>query len=238
MQISSISIDNQGYSKSFSVSHRAQNNEKKDNKAVYYSLIGLGVIAAGGIMYHRHKAAKTPNPIKVCTFQDLNQSLSAKEKKQLEEELQKLNLGTQFKNLKDTHQSDIFKRFVALLKMNPSRPVELPKIITTNAEESKALAIGEFFKDNFKFNTKDIEYTTPNELLLNLKNVPQNDKNTCITVKNSEKLFDDLKASKQFQEDFMDLLGKDQKKRIIIINNEPKSSPINEYNKIFLEYNN
>lgn len=36
----------------------------------------------------------------------------------------------------------------------------------------------------------------------------------------------------------MDLLGKDQKKRIIIINNEPKSSPINEYNKIFLEYNN
>ena len=232
MQISSISQINNS-DKSFFVSFNSKSDKQnKENKNLYYTLAGLAVLGIAGIVYGKHISAKKPQPIRLCTVQDLNSTLSAVEKQSLEKELNKLDFSKypELQNLNNCHQTDIFRNFISTLKMKTNRTIEMPKIITSNLPEERLPNVTEFFNKEFGFASKEINYN--NEFLKSLDAISEPP--VFVTVKNSENLIKDLNNNPEFSKRFYNWLDKNE--NITLVMKESKETPIQEYRQISLKF--
>ena len=145
------------------------NKRKRSDRILYYSLGGLAAIALGGLFYKNKSGIKKQNLIKVCTYQDLRQSTSSKQLSEVEAEAGRLN-NELFKQFEISHDTDIFKRFVALMHLTDSKAVELPKMVITNAPESTLNDIGNLFSKDFKFEQRNLLYkSNPKDFIQKVK---------------------------------------------------------------------
>lgn len=231
--------------------HSFRSKEQKNEKSVLsddkirYSLITLAAMATAGVTYKQLKP-KAVEPIKTSTLQDLRSSLNKIEMQKLEEEYSKFDFSKFeiFNQLDITHQTDIFKRLFILLKMEPTRPVEIPKIIATNAHENELNNIADLFKKEFKFTSYEINYenSSLNEFLKELEQFsskPDGNYKT-LTINNFDKFLNDINQSgnEDFKKKFESLLDKNQENRTLYIIKEFHENKLNEYSKIFLKFNN
>lgn len=244
MQINSISkTDNTHYSNVFRSKEQAKENDILSNDKIKYSLIFLATLATAGIAYKKLKP-KTPEPIKTSTLQDLQDSLKGEEMQKFTEEYSKFDFSKFeiFNQLDNTHQTDIFKKLFVLLKMKPERTVEIPKIISTNANENKLKNIGDLLKQEFQFSSHEMNYenTSLNNFLNELEKFSSNPNENykTLTINNFDKFFSDIKQSgnENFKEKFENLLNQNQKNKILYIIQEPPENELSEYYKIFLKF--
>lgn len=212
------------------------NKRKRSDRILYYSLGGLAAIALGGLFYKNKSGIKKQNLIKVCTYQDLRQSTSSKQLSEVEAEAGRLN-NELFKQFEISHDTDIFKRFVALMHLTDSKAVELPKMVITNAPESTLNDIGNLFSKDFKFEQRNLLYkSNPKDFIQKVKDVSnEQDNNVCIIINNFDNLINDLNNDKTLKQQFFDEI-ENSKNNIVFIAKVPERDSVNIYNKIFIPY--
>lgn len=246
MIINSVSqIDNKYSSNTFRSKRQKNENGVLSDDKIRYSLIALAVLATASVIYKQLKP-EAIEPIKTSTLQDFRTSLDKKEMQKFEEEYSKFDFSKFeiFNQLDIAHQTDIFKRLLVLLKMETKRPVEIPKIIATNAKENELNNIAELFNKEFKFTSYEINYenSSLNEFLKELEKFSsKSDENyKTLTINNFDKFLNDIKQSgnEDFKKKFESLLDKNQENKMLYIIKESPENELNEYYKIFLKFNN
>lgn len=236
--------------KNAAVHKKTTDTNAKRKEQLYYVLGALSVIGAAGLMYAKKKPKTNLTLIKTSTFQDLNSSLSKTEMSKLEQEFQNIdNTNIElFNRLKNSHQSDIFKRYYALSKMQQKRPIENPKLVVTDGNNADIEMIGHFFSKELNCDLKEIKYENTNldeflNLLDNLstnasQNYNTNNKNTCLKILNFENLIKDYNENfdEVQQKRFRTLLANNQKNHIIYVGKESPEFSFREYDKMFLSF--
>lgn len=245
MQVAPIlQINNKAFSNVFCSKEQTDKDNILSDDKIRYSLISLAVLAMTGIVYKKLKP-NTIEPIKTSTLQDLRTSLKGEELQKFEEEYANFDFSQFeiFNQLQISHQTDIFKRLFVLLKNKPKRPVEIPKIITSNASESELKNIGNLFNKEFEFSSyqTDYENTSLQTFIAELERFSEkSDKNyKTLTINNFDKFLSDIKqkGNESYKKRFEDLLEKNQKNKMLYIVKENPENEINEYYKIFLKFN-
>lgn len=253
MLISPISNINQNnaHIKTFGAKKKDNENKTLQNNKVFYSLIGLGVLAMTCVACKKIKHKK-PVPIKTSTLQDIHSSFSPKEMKEFEEKYSNFDFSKYelFNQLQISHQTDIFKKQFLLLKLsknipeNKRRPVELPKIIASNTAENELKKISDLFHNEFHFNSYQMNYENItfdnffNELEKISSKLEENKEYKTLVINNFNKLMDDIKNNKNIKEKFEKLVAKNRENNIMFIVKESPENEFNEYHKVFLEFAN
>ncbi len=215
--------------------NRAENN----NKILYSTLGVLAVIAVAGLLYRKGSVKNSQTLIKSSTYQDLKQSISSNQLIKVEQEASKLDNYKLFSKLEISHDTDIFKRFTALMRLEDSKNIELPKLITTNASDGKLDEICNFFESEFKFSTGNLTYKgNAQEFIkeLNNKYCIKNDKSTCIMINNFDNFVKDLNNDVTLKQDFINILESNKNNNTILIGNVSSKDAIKLYNKMFLPF--
>lgn len=245
MLISSISQINENNYYNTAFCAKAQSKESKvlsDDK-IRYSLIAMAALAITGIIYKKLKPT-VAEPIKTSTLQDLRESFSKNEMQQFEKEYSNFDFSKfeLFNQLQIAHQTDIFKRLFVLLKMQPARPVEIPKIVASNAPENKLREIGNLLNKEFNFISYQINYEniTLHDFLNKLQEISQkSEKNyKTLTINNFDKFLKDIKKSgnEESKIKFEQLIDKNQENKVLYIVKEFPENKLDEYYKIFLKF--
>ena len=253
MLISPISNINQNnaHIKTFGAKEKDKENRVLSNNKVFYSLIGLGVIALACVSSKKIKHKK-PVPIKTSTLQDLHSSFSPKEMKEFEEKCSNFDFSKYelFNQLQISHQTDIFKKQFLLLKLSKNipedkrRPVELPKIIASNATENELKKVSDLFHNEFNFNSyqmnyEDIALDNFFKELEKIANKPEKNKEyKTLVINHFDKFLDDIKQNKDMKSKFEKLIAKNRENNIMFIVKEAPENEFNEYHKVFLEFEN
>lgn len=246
MKINSISqINNKCFYNSFRSNEQTDKDNILSDNRIRYSLIALGAMGVTGVLYKKFKPDKV-NPIKTSTLQELRASLDGKEMQKFQEEYTKFDFSKFeiFNQLDISHQTDMFKRLFVLLKMKPKRPVEIPKIIASNASEAELKNIGNLFEKEFKLTSHQISYENISleDFMAKLEKFSKkDDKNyKTLTINNFNEFFNDIKKSnnESYKKKFEELLNKNQENQILYIVKEHPKNELNEYYKIFLKFNN
>lgn len=253
MLISPISNINQNnaHIKTFGAKRKDNENKTLQNNKVFYSLIGLGVIALACVSSKKIKHKK-PVPIKTSTLQDLHSSFSPKEMKEFEEKCSNFDFSKYelFNQLQISHQTDIFKKQFLLLKLSKNipedkrRPVELPKIIASNATENELKKISDLFHNEFNFNSYQMNYENIAldnffKELEKIANKPEKNKEyKTLVINHFDKFLDDIKQNKDMKSKFEKLIAKNRENNIMFIVKEAPENEFNEYHKVFLEFEN
>lgn len=253
MLISPISNINQNnaHIKTFGAKRKDNENKTLQNNKVFYSLIGLGVIALACVSSKKIKHKK-PVPIKTSTLQDLHSSFSPKEMKEFEEKCSNFDFSKYelFNQLQISHQTDIFKKQFLLLKLSKNipedkrRPVELPKIIVSNAAENELKKISDLFHNEFNFNSYQMNYENIAldnffKELEKIANKPEKNKEyKTLVINHFDKFLDDIKQNKDMKSKFEKLIAKNRENNIMFIVKEAPENEFNEYHKVFLEFEN
>lgn len=253
MLISPISNINQNnaHIKTFGAKRKDNENKTLQNNKVFYSLIGLGVIALACVSSKKIKHKK-PVPIKTSTLQDLHSSFSPKEMKEFEEKCSNFDFSKYelFNQLQISHQTDIFKKQFLLLKLSKNipedkrRPVELPKIIVSNATENELKKISDLFHNEFNFNSYQMNYENIAldnffKELEKIANKPEKNKEyKTLVINHFDKFLDDIKQNKDMKSKFEKLIAKNRENNIMFIVKEAPENEFNEYHKVFLEFEN
>lgn len=253
MLISPISSINQNnaHIKTFGAKRKDNENKTLQNNKVFYSLIGLGVIALACVSSKKIKHKK-PVPIKTSTLQDLHSSFSPKEMKEFEEKCSNFDFSKYelFNQLQISHQTDIFKKQFLLLKLSKNipedkrRPVELPKIIVSNAAENELKKISDLFHNEFIFNSYQMNYENIAldnffKELEKIANKPEKNKEyKTLIISHFDKFLDDIKQNKDMKSKFEKLIAKNRENKTMFIVKEAPENEFNEYHKVFLEFEN
>lgn len=257
MLISPISNINQNnaHIKTFGAKRKDNENKTLQNNKVFYSLIGLGVIALACVSSKKIKHKK-PVPIKTSTLQDLHSSFSPEKMKEIEEKYSNFDFSKYelFNQLQISHQTDIFKKQFLLLELNKEilkknpnadvRPVELPKIIASNATENELKKISDLFHNEFNFNSYQMNYENIAldnffKELEKIANKPEKNKEyKTLVINHFDKFLDDIKQNKDMKSKFEKLIAKNRENNIMFIVKEAPENEFNEYHKVFLEFEN
>ena len=235
MKINSITLPNIKSNKLQPVN--TTQNQRKNNKMLYSSLGCLAVVVVGGLLYKKGVAKNSQTLIKTSTYQDLKQSLSSIQLNKVEQEASKLDNYKLFSKLEISHDTDIFKRFTALMRLEDSKNIEIPKLITTNAPNENLGEICNFFESEFKFSVGNLTYKgNAKDFVKELNNEScKNNKNTCIMISNFDNFVKDLNKDAALKQVFINIL-ENNKNNVVLIGNVSSKDAIELYNKFFLPF--